>query len=90
MAVVQEMLESILPDSDKLATILDFERVLGLELDRVNDTEELPSDVLEKVDARNQARADRDWALSDQLRDELQDMGYVVQDTKDGTKVFKP
>jgi len=90
MAVAQEMLKSVLPDSEKLATILDFEHVFGLELDRVDDTEELPSDVLEKVDARNQARADKDWALSDQLRDELQAMGYVVQDTKDGTKVFKP
>ena len=90
MAVVQEMLKSDLPDSEKLATILDFEQVLGLELDRVDDTEDLPSDVLEKVNARNQARADKDWALSDQLRDELQAMGYIVQDTKDGTKVFKP
>jgi len=89
MAVVQEMLKSDLPVAEKLATILDFERVLGLELDHVDDTEELPSDVLEKVDARNQARSDKDWALSDQLRDELQAMGYVVQDTKDGTKVFK-
>ncbi|CAB5079188.1 Cysteinyl-tRNA synthetase (EC [Olavius algarvensis associated proteobacterium Delta 3] len=88
MAAVQEMLKSNLPPADKLATILDFEKVLGLELDRVDDTEGLPPEVLEKVDARNKARADKNWALSDQIRDELQAMGFVVQDTKDGTTVF--
>jgi len=88
MAAVQEMLKSDLSEADKLATILDFDRVLGLELDREEDAEALPPDVLEKVQARNKARADKDWALSDRIRDELQAMGYVVQDTKDGTKVF--
>jgi len=89
MAAVQEMLKSDLPETDKLATILDFDRVLGLELDREDDAEELPPDVLEKVKARNRARANKDWALSDRIRDELQAMGYAVQDTPDGTKVFK-
>ena len=31
----------------------------------------------------------RDWARSDQLRDAIQDMGYAVQDAKDGMKVIK-
>lgn len=34
---------------------------------------------------RNQARADKDWAESDRLRDELQDMGIVIEDGAGGT-----
>jgi cysteinyl-tRNA synthetase len=55
----------------------------------VNQTEEIPAAIQTLVDARIQARADKDWALSDQLRDQIQEQGYAVQDTKDGMKVIK-
>ncbi|MBI2705478.1 MAG: cysteine--tRNA ligase [Actinobacteria bacterium] len=36
---------------------------------------------------RDEARAAKDWAAADELRDELEAMGYVVEDTPDGTKL---
>jgi cysteinyl-tRNA synthetase len=42
------------------------------------------------AEERLKARADKNWALSDELRDAIQDRGYLVQDTSQGTKVFKP
>ena len=30
------------------------------------------------------------YADSDRLRDEIQALGYIVEDTKDGMKIFKP
>jgi cysteinyl-tRNA synthetase len=89
MAVVQEMLKSVFEAADKLATLFDFDRVLGLDLHRIDQAEALPEEVSRRVDARREARAAKNWALSDRLRDELQDLGYVVQDTKDGMKVYK-
>jgi cysteinyl-tRNA synthetase len=89
LAVVQEMLKSDISDADKLATILDFDRVLGLSLDQANKSEALPEDVQKLVDERQAARTARNWGMSDQLRDAIQDMGYRVQDTKDGMKVIK-
>jgi len=89
MAVVQEVLKSDLEPAAKLATVLDFDQVLGLDLDRVNQADVLPEEVRKRVEARQKARADKKWALSDQIRDELQALGYVVQDGKDGMKVFK-
>jgi len=89
LAVVQEMLKSDISDADKFATIKDFDRVLGLSLDQVNKEEALPEEVQKLVDDRQAARAAKDWAMSDQLRDAIQDMGYAVQDTKDGMKVIK-
>ena len=41
------------------------------------------------AETRQQARQDRDFAASDQLRAEIETLGYQVQDTKDGMKVVK-
>ncbi len=89
LAVVQEMLKSDISDADKYASVLDFDRVLGLRLDEVDQPEALPEEIQKLVDDRQAARAAKDWVLSDQLRDAIMDMGYTVQDTKDGMKVMK-
>ncbi len=90
MAVVQELLKADLPDPVKLATIQEFDAaVLGLELDREEVAEPLPRKILELMALRKQARADKSWAASDRLRDEIQALGYVVQDGKAGMQVIK-
>lgn len=90
LAVVQELLKSDLDDGIKLATVMDFDRVLGLDLDKVSTEQVLPPEIQILVDARQQARKDKNWALSDQIRDQIQAMGYTVQDGPQGMKVFKP
>lgn len=89
LAVVQETLKSELSPADKLATVLDFDRVLGLSLDKVDDELSLPPEIEALLEARKQARANKEWAESDRLRDEIQSKGYIVQDSKDGMKVLK-
>ena len=89
MAVVQEMLKSSIGDADKHATILDYDRVLGLSLDQVDKPEELPQEIKNLVAERQAARDAKDWAASDRLRDTIQDLGYLVQDTKGGMQVIK-
>jgi cysteinyl-tRNA synthetase len=90
MAVVQELLKSSLGASDKLATLYDFDRVLGFDLDRIDQDDALPDEIRHLAEQRLQARKDKNWARSDELRDAIQDRGYLVQDTPEGTKVFKP
>lgn len=89
MAVVQDLLKSDLPPAWKREMMLGFDRVLGFDLDRIGEAAALPPEIQEKVAARETARREKNWALSDQLRDELQALGYVVQDGKEGMKVFK-
>src|SRR5210317_1154450 len=88
MAVVQEMLKSSMGDADKHATILDYDRVLGLSLDQVDKPEELPQEIKNLVAERQAARDAKDWAASDRLRDKIQDLGYLVQDAKGGMQVI--
>ncbi len=89
MAVVQEMLKSSIDDADKHATVIDYDRVLGLNLDKVDKPEELPQEIDKLVAERQAARDAKDWAASDRLRDKIQDLGYLVQDTKEGIHVIK-
>ncbi len=89
MAVMQEMFKSNLSTAEKYGTILDFDRVLGLDLDCVSQAEVLPQEVQKLVDARIKAREAKDFATSDRLRDELEALGYMVQDARDGMKVIK-
>jgi cysteinyl-tRNA synthetase len=51
--------------------------------------EGLPEAVQQLADARAQARKDKDWKQSDILRQQLTDLGYVVEDTPQGQKVRK-
>lgn len=90
MAVVQALLKSELKAADKLVTLYDFDQVLGFDLEQVQQEEMLPEDIRQMADDRLKARADKDWARSDELRDAIQARGFLVQDTPRGTKVFKP
>jgi len=89
LAAVQGLLKSSISDRQKYTTILDFDRVLGLDLDTLDQPEDLPSEVKELVEERQRAREAREWEASDRLRDEIQALGYMVQDTQEGMKVIK-
>ncbi len=67
------------------ATIIDLCGALGLFFDLT--ASELPEHVVEMCRLRDAARADKDWAQSDALRDQIVALGYAVEDTADGTRV---
>ena len=89
MAVVQELLKSELAPEDRLATVFDFDRVMGLDLSQADQAGALPDAIEQMIAERNKARQTRDFARSDELRAAIEAQGYVVQDTPDGMKVFK-
>ncbi len=51
--------------------------------------EEIPQEALAAAEERKAARARKDWAKSDELRDKLKAMGYAVKDTKDGYELTR-
>ena len=50
---------------------------------------ELPADIAALVQERAEARKNKDWAKSDELRDRIIQAGYILEDTKQGQKVRK-
>ncbi len=76
--------------SAKFANLLaKFDTVLGLKMKEPLEKlkEELPKSILDLVEQRKQARNNKDWAKSDELRDVIQSKGYIVKDTKDGMEI---
>ena len=67
-----------------LGALRDLDRVLGV----LPDTREfaLGAGLAELLDLRAAARAARDWAASDRLRDELASRGIAVEDSRDGQR----
>ncbi len=58
---------------------------VGLELR--GDTGAVPAEIVALATRRDEARAAKDWAAADRLRDEITAAGYVVEDTAEGTQV---
>ncbi len=98
IARVWEMVKDAdLSPSSKHASLLTADQVLGLGLADAQPTvkidfipfETLPEQVRAIISARQQARKEKDFALSDKLRKQLAQLGYEVTDTADGQQIVK-
>jgi cysteinyl-tRNA synthetase len=88
LAVLQEVLKSDLPNNEKLTTILDFDKVLGLKLGEVLN-EEIPEEVLSLAQQREEARKNKNWEEADLLRNEMFELGYDIDDAAGGFTLKK-
>jgi len=79
------------PLQEALALLADANEILGLlpaGLESVRETAaEIPAEVGDLVKQREEARAAKDWARADALRDEILRLGYTLEDGPSGTKV---
>ena len=57
---------------------------MGLVLPEVDAAVDVPDEIRSLADQRWAARTAKDWAKSDELRDELQAKGWIVKDGRDG------
>lgn len=73
----REQAKSLLEAWRRIDAVLGFEREVSA----------VPSEVSVLVEQRQQARAAKQWAESDRLRDEIAALGWIVKDTKDGPKL---
>jgi cysteinyl-tRNA synthetase len=84
--VWQIMKDDRLSLRDRQSQLLEFDRVLGLKLGEQNMID-IPVHVQQLIQKRDAARAEKDFALSDSLRAEIESLGFEVMDTTEGTKV---
>ena len=93
LALVFEILKSNLIPADKWATIIDFDRVLGLGLEiKANQAAAYNSaiddlEALGLLEKRQAARQVKDFVLADQLRQKLLDLGYAIEDNSSGSNL---
>lgn len=74
---------------EKMKLVNDFNRVLGLDLDKDIEagSTNVPAEILELVEKRIAAKKAKDFKKADALRDELKSLGWEVLDKKDGVEV---
>ncbi|MDO8514130.1 MAG: cysteine--tRNA ligase [bacterium] len=105
LAALWEMTkDESLPPAERLALLLDADRVLGLNLAEPDESarklvageqkeevvsESLPENVAALLKEREEARAAKNWQRADELRNKIESEGYSLEDTGASSRVFK-
>ncbi len=92
LSLIYDVLKADINDATKLAIINDFDRVLSLDLTRPEPKEDTYSNVTDEELAfindmlarRAEAKAAKDFATADAIRQELLDKGIAIKDTREG------
>jgi len=80
---------------DVYALALDFDKVFGLNFDKVSapkqetETADIPQEVLDLVQRRTEAKKSKNFALADEIRGKIAALGYEVKDTREGAVITK-
>ncbi len=94
LGVLWELVKSDLPKETKLKTVFKFDEVLGLNLEelsrRVKQVKGIvPPHIREMIAERQRFRKEKKYNAADQLRAEIEKLGYSVEDSETGPKVSK-
>ena len=95
ITVLYDVLKADTNNETKLALIEDFDKVLSLGLIEAakklsaDGEEDIPEEVKALVEERKAARKAKDFAKADELRDKIGELGYIVEETRQGTKIKK-
>ena len=88
ITLLYDVLKDEISDGTKLAIIEEFDKVLSLDLLK-NDEKSIDSDlenyILGKIEERKEAKANKDFAKADSIRDELLEKGVKLIDSREGT-----
>ncbi len=94
LALVWEILkDENLAQADKKMTLLDMDRVLGLDLEHAEiaqsifTIDKLPDDIQKLIKERENARKNKDFATSDKIRNTLKGEGYLIEDKPEGPEI---
>ena len=98
ITAVYNLFKSDADSATKLAMVKEFDSVLSLNLIEAakklseqgsGSDEELPQEVTQLLEKRKAARKEKNFALADELRDKIAELGYTVEETRQGTIVRK-
>jgi len=88
IAIVWELIKSNLPSEVKMASLLKFDQVLGLKLKEARQTLlKIPTKIKHLVQIREKMRQEKKWSEADQIRKQMQQLGYGLEDTPEGPAV---
>jgi len=71
---------------DIISLMLEFDKVLGLGLEEAIREEELPEEIKEMIQKREEARKGKDWKTADEIRAKIKEIGFALEDTPEGVR----
>lgn len=91
LAVLWTMLkDDSLTANQRLEMAYDFDRVFGLQLDQIEkESSDIPEEIKSLAEQRLQAKKEKNFALSDELRNKIKELGYEIKDSKEGYEIRK-
>lgn len=88
LAILWELVKSDYPTSAKAESLLKFDKILGLKLeDFLGKPIEVPEEVRKLVEERELARKSGDFKKADEIRKEVKNLGFEIEDTPQGPKI---
>ena len=88
ITVLYDVIKSEINNNTKLKLIKNFDQVLSLDLLKEEKKEidnELEKFIISKIEQRNKAKQNKNYALADQIREELLSKNIIIKDTREGT-----
>jgi len=90
LATLWDLIKSDQPNDDKMATVLEFDKVLGLGLDKIKKISlKIPNEIEELRKQREELRQQKKWSEADQIRKEIENSGFTIEDTPQGSTIYK-
>ncbi len=90
MSVVWDVIRYNRKSKDLAKLLLKFDEVLGLKIDEpISKKTEIPEEIYELIEQRKEARENKNWELSDKIRDIIKEKGYIIKDSKEGMEIEK-
>lgn len=89
LATIWIMWKSQMKIENKIATLLEMDKVLGLNLGKKVAEEIIPQEIKDLAQKRAEAKTNKDWVKADELRDLIKEKGYTLEDGKEGVKINK-
>jgi cysteinyl-tRNA synthetase len=90
LASMHQMLSAeLMTAKDKLTLLEKFDRILGLKLENAAYQPESESGIAKRIEEYRGLRSSKQFAQSDVLRKEIEDLGYSVRDTERGSYAVK-
>lgn len=89
LAIVWDLMkDDKIIDGDKKTTILELDKVLGLNLKSAKKIE-IPTEIINIANERLQAKQNKEWDKADELRKDIENKGYIINDNNDSYEIIK-
>ena len=90
LAILWDLIKNNQPNDKKMATLLEFDKLLGLDLDKIKKTSlVIPDKIKELSKKREKLRQQKKWSEADQIRKQIEKLGFAIKDTPKDAIIHK-